>query len=85
MTGVSLATSSEAGAAFVCLAAAADKQFTVPAYVTGALPPSEGVEGFSTGLLLVGWVTEPSRFHAPGLDAGFINHSATTGKNLPFN
>ncbi len=89
ITGTSVTGSATAtiGATFVCLAPAAAGQFTVPAAVLLALPPSSsaGTGGVSvpTGFLFVGTSTT-TPFTAPGLDQGFAVYSDSTGKGVTF-
>ena len=72
------------GAGFSCYANVADGQFTIPANVLLALPPSVSVSGVPTGALLVGSTTTPKPFTAVGLDIGYILSSSNSLKNLNY-
>lgn len=78
-------TGSKVGAGFYCLAKASDQQFTIPAEVLSALPPSAVTGGISSGTLSIGdypTLTKSNISPVPtGLDfANFIYYfwSATT-------
>jgi hypothetical protein len=75
-------TAGGVGASFMCIERVAAGRFTVPPAVLLALPPSAGdIPGF----LLVGSTTNPSRFNANGLDAGYIVATSSSGKTVPYN
>jgi hypothetical protein len=64
-------------ASFVCTAPAAANQFTVPAPILSALPPTGSGTG-SSGSLSVAGVTNGAPFVAPGLDAGLITATVSS-------
>jgi uncharacterized protein (TIGR03437 family) len=85
-TIISGASSNEnAGAGFICIERTAAGQFTVPGYVLLALPPSQTLEGVSTGSMFVGSSTAPARFTANGLDVGLVTASSLTLKQVGYN
>lgn len=80
ITGASF-TAAGVGASFQCIERVAAGRFAVPAAVLLALPPSSGD---LPGILFVGSSTNPVRFTASGLDAGYIVASSTSGKTVPY-
>jgi uncharacterized protein (TIGR03437 family) len=74
----------DSSSAFLCLAPPADRTFTVPAYVLGALPASRTLPFQSTGLLILGTlVYDPaSAFTASGLDAGLAVSIGAAGQTV---
>ena len=80
ISGSSVNTTNNVGAVFVCMERASVGSFTVPSGVLLALPAGAAGATFPTGSLIVGSVTTPSRFNAPGLDAGYVSASSFTSK-----
>lgn len=80
ITGASF-TEAGVGASFVCTERVAAGRFTVPPAVLLALPPSAGDV---PGILLVGSSTNPTRFNASGLDAGYIVATSSSGKTVTY-
>lgn len=72
------------GASFTCFAKVGDKQFTIPAQVLLALPPSAVVSGVPTGALFVGTNTVPKPFTATGLDVGYLIGTTYSLKTLNY-
>jgi uncharacterized protein (TIGR03437 family) len=69
---------------FYCLANVQPPQFTVPASVLSALPPSTSIAGTPNGILQVGSSSKPKRFNAPNLDYGFIGYQILNLKNVNY-
>jgi uncharacterized protein (TIGR03437 family) len=69
---------------FYCLANVQPGQFTVPASVLSALPPSTSIAGTPNGILEVGSASKPKRFNAPNLDYGFIGYQILSLKNVNY-
>ena len=84
ISGSSFNTTNNVGAAFVCLERASVGSFTVPSGVLLALPAAAAGSTFPTGSLSVGGVTTPSRFNAPGLDAGYVTATSFTSKSVNY-
>lgn len=84
--GSSADPSTNALTAFTCVAPAGASQMTVPSWVLGALPTSGlSPEGAMVGFLSIGTVlSQPVRFQASGVDAGFINWAQTISKNVVY-
>lgn len=80
ISGASFAASG-VGASFICTERVAAGRFTVPPAVLLALPPSAGD---TPGILLVGSSTNPTRFNASGLDAGYIVATSSSGKTVTY-
>lgn len=85
---ISGASLSASGAGFNCTAKAADGQFTVPAIVLLALPPSavnesDGIDT-SDASLQVGIVTAPVMFTASGLDFGEAVSSISISQSVTY-
>lgn len=77
MTGMSF--NDRVGAMFICFERASAGGFTIPSYVLSLLPPSSGqVPGF----LSVGGATNPTRFTARDLDAGYVMAISATSKTV---
>jgi uncharacterized protein (TIGR03437 family) len=72
--------------AFTCVAPAGASQMTVPSWVLGALPASGlSSEGARVGYLSIATVlSQPVRFQASGVDAGFINWAQSISKNVVY-
>lgn len=74
-----------AGAGVICVERASAGSLTIPSYLLSNLPPS----GLNGGIR-VGWLTfgttlsQPTRFTAPGLDAGYFNWLTAQVKNVLF-
>ena len=83
ITGSSVNITNNSGASFVCLERVSAGGFTVPPPVLLALPASGGAQ-FPTGTLSVGSFSTPSRFTAPGLDAGFVTSLSFRSKSLNY-
>lgn len=77
MSGMSF--NNNVGAMFICMERASAQQFSIPSYVLSLLPASSGQIG---GTLSVGGSTNPVRFTATGLDAGYISATSTTSKTV---
>jgi len=84
-SGVSMNTTTKAGAGFICEEKASAGQFTVPKWVIDSMPPTTVVDGVPTGFLFVTTSMPPGRFDAPGLDVGLITWSDMTMKNVSYN
>ena len=84
--GSSADPSTNALTAFTCVAPAGASQMNVPSWVLGALPASGlSPEGARVGYLSIGTVlSQPVRFQASGVDAGFINWAQTISKNVVY-
>jgi hypothetical protein len=85
--GSSANPSTQAGAAFRCVAPANGGTFTVPSWVLSALPASGLASDIPApaGFLMVGTVlTSPSRFQARGVDAGYLSWSLFNLKNVDY-
>ena len=82
--GSSAEPSTNALTAYTCVAPAGANQITVPAWVLGALPASGlSPEGARVSYLSIGAaLSQPVRFQASGVDAGFITWAQTISKNL---
>jgi uncharacterized protein (TIGR03437 family) len=77
--GASIDPNLKIGALFTCTANASDGQLTVPSYILSWLPTNS----LPVGLLFVAAMGQ-SRFQAPGLEAGYLNYTIGTGKNVQF-
>ena len=84
VVGSSFATSSEVGAAFMCKEHVSAKQFTVPAAVIDALPPSQFDEGIPSGTLSLVTCLPPTPFTATGLDVGKFTNADGTMKTVSY-
>jgi hypothetical protein len=89
LVGVSMRTTPEVGAAFICTERAAAQALTVPALVLSALPASQAggsVLGMPTGMLMLGSapLMEPSKFRATGLDVGYFYYTMLSGKSVTY-
>ncbi|MBI4444033.1 MAG: hypothetical protein HY649_11760 [Acidobacteria bacterium] len=80
----SSSSSQGAGATFICVERTSAGNFTVPAAVLLALPPSATGPSGAGGILMVGSSTNPARFSATGLDAGFLSSTVLTGKTVTY-
>ena len=70
---------------FTCYAKVSDGSFTVPSYVTLAMPASAVISGAPLGGVSVGSYTTPKTFTASGLDYGVATTTSTSTKTLAFN
>jgi hypothetical protein len=68
-------------ATFYCIERAPAGQFTVPSWVLSNLPASSGDV---PGILMVGGATNPTRFSATGLDAGYITASSMSQQSVTY-
>jgi hypothetical protein len=87
INGSSANPSTQASAAFNCVAPASAGTFTVPSWVLSALPASGLASDIPApaGFLMVGtMLTSPSRFQARGLDAGYFSWSLFQLKNVNY-
>ena len=86
ITGSSLGgtAADSVGAGFTCFANGSDGQFTIPATVLLAMPPSVTAGGVPTGSITVGATTAPKAFAATGLDQAFAFGAVYTLKSLNF-
>jgi uncharacterized protein (TIGR03437 family) len=66
---------------FYCIERTSAGQFNIPSYVLSNLPPSSGD---IPGILMVGGVTNPTRFTATGLDAGYITASSMSQQSVTY-
>jgi uncharacterized protein (TIGR03437 family) len=79
--GSSMAATPKVGAVFYCLARASAGQFTVPAHIVSALPPSGTEDGVPMGMVGVGSTSgNPARFTATGLDYGYLMYNTNALK-----
>lgn len=85
ITGSNYDLAVNASRSFVCAAPASAGDFTVPAYVLQAIPPSRPDVGKSTGYLLI--IPLPARgvsFTASGLDQGVAVEVFAASKTVLF-
>jgi uncharacterized protein (TIGR03437 family) len=78
-----------AGALFICNARIGDGRFTVPPYVTLAMPQSNpaippALPAFWPSVIWVDGMAAPSRFQATGLDFGIVYSWVGNGRTLSF-
>ncbi|MBI4464977.1 MAG: hypothetical protein HY647_09760 [Acidobacteria bacterium] len=78
--GASEDPTGEVGAVFLCVERVSAGRFTVPPAVLLSLPASGSEESF----LLVGSSTNPTRFTATGLDAGYMVSIVLNGKQVNY-
>jgi hypothetical protein len=81
-TNITSTTSS--GASFICIAPIGPGQFTVPSSVLLALPPTSAQSLGSSGFLIVGSISTPTTFTAPGLDFGYVLVGGASGGTVSF-
>jgi uncharacterized protein (TIGR03437 family) len=70
------------GANFICLAPVAPGTFTVPTSVLLALPATSTTSASAQGIVLLGTVSAPQKFSAPGLDLGVGLAESFTGNSV---
>ncbi len=82
ITGLSIRTNPDAGAAFICTERAIARSFTVPSWVLSALPASQQYGG----MLMVGSspLMERNKFTARGLDVGYFTYQSLSVKPVTF-
>ena len=85
ITGMTMNMNARVAASFTCMERASAGRFTVPSYVLLSLPASQaGPGGAAIDSLSVSNMTDPVRFTATGLDAGFAMASFTNTKTVTY-
>lgn len=79
MVGVS--TAQNVAGMFYCIERASAGQFTIPSYVLSNLPATSGE---NVGFLMVGGSTNPTRFSARDLDAGYIVATSLSQQSVSY-
>jgi hypothetical protein len=72
------------GGSFYCTERATALNFTIPSYVLASMPASQVIEGTDTGSLSVMSQSEPVRFTATGIDAGYLFSMYMNSKNVKY-
>jgi hypothetical protein len=86
IAGASSDAPTNSSALFLCLASAADGQFTVPDYVLSSLPATQPQRALNVGILYVGALPlqNAASFVASGLDAGFVLPVSGSAKSVSY-
>jgi hypothetical protein len=73
---------------FQCTASVSANQFTIPAWVLSALPPSatlqNGTQAIPLGFIWIGEYDTPTVFQAHGLDRGMITNMFYLPRNVRY-
>ena len=72
------------GATFICTAPIGPGQFTIPSPVLLALPPTDTQSLSSFGFLVMGSISNPVQFTAPGLDFGYVLVGGASGGSVSY-
>ena len=83
-TSAGVTSTTSYGATFICVAPIGPGQFTIPSSILLALPPAGAQSLSSFGFLVMGSVSNPVQFTAPGLDFGYVLVGGASGGSVTY-